>query len=184
MIEKTGFNPIISNEISDILNADKFILPGVGSFDYGIQKLKALPSFDVFQKAIINDKKPVLGICLGMQLLGKSSEEGILPGLGWINMEFKKFRPQNKSLKVPHMGWNHTKNTQEPLFKGLHEGAKFYFVHSYYACCEDEKNIIAQANYGNSFVCAVQNKNIYGVQFHPEKSHKFGFQLLTNFCSL
>ena len=126
-----------------------------------------------------------MGICLGMQLLTKSSEEGTLPGLGYINAKTVKFQPdlQHPNIKIPHMGWDHIiVNHESKIFKEFTDEMRFYFVHSYYVVCEKEQNVIAKTHYGLNFACAINSENIYGVQFHPEKSHKFGMKLLSNFA--
>lgn len=182
MFKKIGTESIITSNISDVKNADKYLLPGVGSFDYGIKKLKNSPFFNQLENEVLDNRKPILGICLGMQLLGLSSEEGSEKGLGWINAETVKFDLENKNLAVPHMGWNQVYPiSHNGLFKGLTEVNRFYFVHSYHIVCHEEKDILATSNYGKMFTCSIHKKNIYGVQFHPEKSHKFGMQLLKNF---
>ena len=133
------------------------------------------------EKEVLENKKPILGICLGMQLLTNSSEEGKEKGLCWIDAQTIKFDLEDKSLSIPHMGWNKTNPTNtNNIFKNL-EDNRFYFVHSYHVVCNNEENILATANYGKIFTCSIYKDNIYGVQFHPEKSHKFGMQLLKNF---
>lgn len=173
---------IVSHDINDIEKADKMILPGVGTFDSGMNNLKKLGLIEMIQKYALIDKKPVLGICLGMQLLGKSSEEGQQRGLNLIPFSSYKFS-LNSQYKVPHMGWDYAKIKDKkcPLVKGLENEQRYYFVHSYFAKCEDEKDILMTCNYGHEFVAAVAKDNILGVQFHPEKSHQFGMKLLKNF---
>lgn len=149
--------------------------------DQGINSLKNASFFEALEKEVLESKKPILGICLGMQLLTNSSEEGKEKGLGWIDAKTVKFDLEDKSLAIPHMGWNRTKPTDiKNIFQYL-EDNRFYFVHSYHVVCNNKKNILAIANYGQDFTCAIYKNNIYGVQFHPEKSHKFGMQLLKNF---
>lgn len=184
MFKKVGVESIITSDIQTIRNADKYLLPGVGSFDHGINSLKSAPFFETLEKEVLENKKPILGICLGMQLLTNSSEEGKEKGLGWIDAHTKKFDFENKSLAVPHMGWNEVNPiSANDLFKDLNEN-RFYFVHSYYVVCNDEANVLGFTNYGISFTSSVHRDNIYGVQFHPEKSHKFGMKLLKNFGEL
>lgn len=184
MFKKVGIESIITSDIETIKKANKYILPGVGSFDYCITSLKNTLFFDTLEKEILEHKKPILGICLGMQLLTKSSEEGKEKGLGWIDAQTIKFDLEYKRLAVPHMGWNKSYPTNtDSIFKGLEEN-RFYFVHSYYVVCNDERDVLATANYGKTFTCSIYKDNIYGVQFHPEKSHKFGMQLLKNFGEL
>jgi glutamine amidotransferase len=178
---------MISSKISDIENADKLILPGVGAFDNGINNLRNLGLMPCLEKKVLNQKIPLLGICLGMQLLTKRSEEGKSAGLGWIDADTIKFSFENEknNLKVPHMGWNSvTIQNSGSLFNNMSNDAKFYFVHSYHVVCHNEQDILATTFYGYDFVSAFQSKNIFGVQFHPEKSHKFGMNLFHNFIQM
>jgi glutamine amidotransferase len=186
MLSYLNKKSVISSNPEEIAMANKIILPGVGSFDAGVLNLRNSGLGVVLDEEVITRKKPILGICLGMQLLTTGSEEGELPGLGWIKAFSKKFRFSSKNLKIPHMGWNYVRpvNTTS-LFKGLDtEKNRFYFVHSYYVECANEENVLAKCSYGNDFACAIVKDNIYGVQFHPEKSHKFGMTLLKNFAEL
>lgn len=187
MIKKVGFESTITSEVGIIKKATKFILAGVGSFEYGINKLKSMPYFSVLQKKVLTDKIPILGVCLGAQLLFEESEEGKpVPGLGWIKGNIKKFNIQDKStgLKVPHMGWNYVKPLKKSkLLVGLDKEARFYFVHSYHFECQKKEVKLLETSYGYPFVSAVEKDNIIGVQFHPEKSHKFGMQLFSNFLN-
>lgn len=180
MINRIGGTAIISSNREDILQASALILPGVGAFDNGMEKIRSSGLLALIEKKVLVDKVPFLGICLGMQLLFESSEEGVIPGLGWINGTVKKFKFENQNLKVPHMGWNVVKS-DHLLFKSERPELRFYFVHSYHVNCSDEKNAIAKVNYGYDFVCGVQKDNIYGIQFHPEKSHKFGMEFFLHF---
>lgn len=182
MLNKIGVKSQIASSVGEIQKADKLILPGVGSFDSGMENLKRLGFTEALEKEVIFNKKPLLGICLGMQLLGKRSEEGKLQGLGWIDFECKKFKFTDNRLKVPHMGWNKVEIVEEDgITLNMADNMRFYFVHSYYAECANSKNILMQAEYGAKFTCAVKKDNILGVQFHPEKSHKYGMLLLKNF---
>lgn len=187
MLKKIGCQASISADPAEITKAEKLILPGVGAFDHGMRNLAERNLVALLNKKIVDDRCPVLGICLGMQLLSKRSEEGQLPGLGWIAAETRKFKFDSEkiALKVPHMGWNEV-NSRDPstLFKGFDETPRFYFVHSYHVCCEREEDILATSYYGFEFVAAVRNGNIMGTQFHPEKSHRFGMQLLRNYATL
>ena len=173
-----------SEELKDIT---KIILPGVGAFDDAMNKFNESGLRDGVEKMVLNEKKPLLGICVGMQILAESSDEGTEKGLGWINASVKIFDTKtiNHDTKLPHMGWNtiDIQPKNEPLFQDLEQQAKFYFLHSYYFQCEDS-NIIAETEYGEKYTSAVRSDNIYGVQFHPEKSHQNGVRLLSNFSIL
>jgi glutamine amidotransferase len=186
MLEKIGAEAITSSNIQDIKEAKKIILPGVGAFDNAMKNLKNLGIIPILNKKVIEDKIPILGICLGMQLLTKRSEEGSLEGLGWIDAETIRFRfVNNKTLKIPHMGWNTIDIKKECcLFKEMYEEPRFYFVHSYYVKCNNPENIFTTTNYGIEFCSSFKKDNIFGIQFHPEKSHKFGMKLLKNFAGL
>ncbi|WP_352109353.1 imidazole glycerol phosphate synthase subunit HisH [Glaciecola sp. XM2] len=192
MIRRVGGEAIITADIDSIKNATALILPGVGSFDNGMTRFRELGILDTLEKKVLVEKVPFLGVCLGMQMLMSSSEEGKEPGLGWIAGKAKKFNfsqskhlPESKRLKVPHMGWNLVHpNGKQHLFSNIAEELRFYFVHSYAVDCENDANVMARSNYGYEFACAVISDNIYGVQFHPEKSHKFGMQLFRNFLEL
>lgn len=187
MFKKIGSEALITSDINQIESATKIVLPGVGAFDHGMKHLQELKLINVLEKKVINQKTPFLGICLGMQLLGKSSEEGQLPGLGWIAATAKRFNfaELDKKLPVPHMAWNFiTPKKKSVLLNNMHEDARFYFVHSYHVVNDDEKNCLATTSYGYEFVSMVERENIFGVQFHPEKSHRFGMQLLKNFVEL
>ncbi len=186
MLKKIGHKAVISSDPGAILDAEKLILPGVGSFDTGMRHLHDSKLLDALNEKALNLKTPILGICLGMQLLTEGSEEGDLPGLGWIPGETIKFRFEgdNAKLKVPHMGWNGvTPASRETLFYNLEDPeTRFYFVHSYRVVCRNPEDALATTRYGVEFHSSVQRGNIMGTQFHPEKSHKFGMQLLRNFA--
>lgn len=186
MLRKIGAEATLSSDPDEILQADKLILPGVGSFDYGMEQLSKRGLIKVLNQKVIDQKTPLLGICLGMQLLTQSSEEGTLKGLGWIDAHTKKFKFDDKlELRVPHMGWNQVVfDEKNILFKDMYDQAKFYFVHSYYVECKSEKNVGALTTYGYDFACSIIKDNIIGVQFHPEKSHKYGMKLFKNFVEL
>lgn len=189
MFKKIGFATRITDELSEIDAAEKILLPGVGAFDTAMARINEKGLLDVLNRKALEDQIPILGICLGMQLLTDSSEEGSLPGLGWIpakTLAFKR-RIDTPPYKVPHMGWNIVeKHTPSPLTEGFEEfeEIRFYFVHSYYVQCEDERNSILRTTHGLTFDSAIQKDNIFGAQFHPEKSHKFGMKLLENFARL
>ncbi|MEZ5039037.1 MAG: imidazole glycerol phosphate synthase subunit HisH [Saprospiraceae bacterium] len=185
MLKKAGYpNAIISNKKADIAAAEKLILPGVGHFDYGMGQLRQADFFDTLNRRVLEDKIPVLGICLGAQLLTKGSEEGYLPGLGWIKAKTIRFQTEQmgNGLKVPHMGWGDISIKKESLLlKDLPEEPRFYFVHTYHIVCEKPEDELVSGQHGYEFTAGVERNNIMGVQFHPEKSHKYGLQLLKNF---
>lgn len=186
MIKKVGGEAIISSDPEQLANASALIFPGVGSFDNAVTKLQASGLKDSILQ-FVDSGKPFLGICLGMQLLLDSSEEGELKGLGLIKGHSKKFVFDDPALKVPHMGWNKitAKNgAEQTLYQGLEQDNRFYFVHSYHVECDDQADVYATADYGVEFVCSVNRGNVYGAQFHPEKSHKFGMKFFENFLSL
>lgn len=183
MLRKLGHESKITNDLSEINESSKLILPGVGSFDKGMQNLEDLGIGEVIKNRVKIDKIPILGICLGMQLLTKRSDEGIKNGLNLIDAETLKFKSDN--LRIPHMGWNHPIEVKkDDLFQGLAKDAKFYFVHSYFVKCNNEQDVSMVTNYSSNFASAFQNQNIYGVQFHPEKSHKHGMIVLNNFAKI
>jgi glutamine amidotransferase len=186
MLKKVGSKALISSDKSVIESADKLILPGVGAFDHAIRNLKNLGLADVLDEKVLKEKTPILGICLGMQVITRKSEEGTMPGLGWLDAETLRFRfDGNTQLKIPHMGWNTIDVKQDAqLFRGMFPEPRFYFVHSFYVKCMDEKNVLATTRHGIDFASSVVKENIYGVQFHPEKSHKFGKKVLRNFVEM
>ena len=173
---------IISSEIDNLEKCDRYILPGVGAFDSGMSKLHESGLDNFIKYKVVEEKKPILGICLGMQLLGRKSEEGGLPGLGLIPFDNIRFRLEDSNLRVPHMGWDIVEFKQSnPLLKNLQGIQRYYFVHSYHALCDSKDNILMTCDYGYEFAASVVKDNIMGVQFHPEKSHDFGMALLNNF---
>lgn len=184
MLSRLGYNSVITSDPQDILDAEKIILPGVGAFDTGMEHLNTHNWIGNLEQKALVEKIPVLGICLGMQLMTRKSEEGVLPGLGWVNGEVVRFA--DASLKVPHMGWNVVKSLRGDSILGDTEEKeiRFYFVHSYYVKLENPVDELGIAHYGRNFVAAFQKDNIIGVQFHPEKSHKFGMNLLKKFAAL
>lgn len=183
MLKHIGTESIITSDPAAIESAEKIILPGVGHFDKAMHNLKQLELIDVLRKKVLKDCVPVMGICLGMQLLCKTSEEGGMDGLGFIDARVKRFSfSKDNGLKIPHMGWNLVKAEKlSPLMAGTGQDSRFYFVHSYHAVCNDPKDVLLSTLYGYRFTSSVERKNIIGVQFHPEKSHTFGMQLLKNF---
>lgn len=187
LFKRLGFEAARAKTAADLSDASKIILPGVGAFDHAIELLDQSGMRPCLETLVLQDKVPVLGICVGMQILASSSDEGKLPGLGWIQGKVRAFRSceQSASLPLPHMGWNDVlPKTGVPLFAGLETDARFYFLHSYFFECESPSHVAAVASYGLDFSCAVSAGNVFGVQFHPEKSHHFGAQLLKNFAEL
>jgi glutamine amidotransferase len=171
----------------DLKSASKLILPGVGAFDHTMQMLEKSSMRPLLEEMVRYKNVPILGICVGMQMLANSSEEGSLHGLGWIEGKVKKFNPSllKESFCVPHMGWNTVNIVKKnALQEKLDVNARFYFLHSYYFECQNREDIIAETDYGGKFASAVNYRNVYGVQFHPEKSHYWGTQLLENFARL
>ena len=186
MIERAGGNAKRISSPDEVLVAKKLLIPGVGAFDFGMEKLVSRDLVPALNTVALEAGIPVLGICLGMQLMCRSSEEGVLPGLGWIDAEVRHFTASKVvGLRVPHMGWNTLRVVREnPLVSSDAEEKRFYFVHSYKVACNDPADPIALTQYGEDFVAAFQRKNIFGVQFHPEKSHRFGMELLRRFVEL
>jgi imidazole glycerol-phosphate synthase subunit HisH len=184
MLKKIGTAGTISSDHDEIRRAEKLILPGVGAFDQGMANLERMGLIPVLRELVLEKRTPILGICLGMQLMTKSSEEGKLPGLGWIDARTVRFRHDaSTDLKVPHMGWNTvTVRKDSVLFRDMFPEPRFYFVHSYHADCRDAADVLTTTHYGYDFTSAFQQDNITGVQYHPEKSHKFGMKLLSNWA--
>ena len=176
----------IVKDISEFENITKLILPGVGSFVHAMTSLQNSGMKEKLDELVLEKKIPVIGICVGMQMLAKSSEEGTLNGLGWIDGIVKKFdKSKIKNAPLPHMGWNNLKiEKKNKIFDNLEENPRYYFLHSYYFECENKEDVIATATYGEKFDCMINHKNIYGIQCHPEKSHHNGMQLLKNFGEL
>lgn len=175
MLQRLGVRADVADRPSESLTDQPIILPGVGAFDTGIQRLQDAGWFHLIQQLPMSH--PLLGICLGMQLLGTRSEEGQLPGLQRVSADFVRFR--DADLRVPHMGWNHvTRVSPDPVFEALPEHPRYYFTHSYYGVCDRSEDVLATCHYGKDFVAAFRKEGTYGVQFHPEKSHKFGLALL------
>lgn len=182
MLKTIGEKCIITADQEEIERADKIILPGVGAFDAGMEQLNKSGLVESIKKQVLDDKKPILGICLGMQLLGRGSEEGRLPGLNFIPFDNVRFQVSEMGLKVPHMGWDIVNMKQKnALVENLEGIQRYYFVHSYHAKCDLEENVLMTCDYGYEFAASIVKENIYGVQFHPEKSHDFGMALLNNF---
>jgi glutamine amidotransferase len=186
MLSRVGGKVEVVSNPALLHQFEKVILPGVGSFDHGMSNLNAKGWLEALGEAVLQIRLPVLGICLGMQLMCKSSEEGQLPGLGWIEGDVKRFNLAPESLlKVPHMGWNAVDVvTPSPLFDEDSEEQRYYFVHSYHVICNNPADVLATAHHGYDFVASFRHENIYGVQFHPEKSHRFGMALMKKFVDL
>lgn len=185
MLRKVGAEAQISSEPGVIGKADKLILPGVGAFDQGMHNLVDRGLIPLLRRKVLEEKTPILGVCLGMQLFAKASEEGRCTGLGWLDATAVRFRPEGTEgkLKVPHMGWNTLEpQSSHPLLEGLEAQARFYFVHSFHLVCTHPSVVLTRTSYGGHFVSAIAQDNILGVQFHPEKSHRFGMQLYRNFA--
>jgi glutamine amidotransferase len=185
MLSYLGIDAVISDDLNALKSADRLILPGVGHFVHGMNQLNNLGFTDVIKEHALTQQKPILGICLGMQLMTNFSEEGDVDGLGFIDAQTKKFQLQDKSLKIPHMGWNEVSWQKEsPILNSLSEKPRYYFVHSYFVECNNQNDVLGTTHYGQDFVSAFQHDNIIGMQFHPEKSHQFGMELLKNFTKL
>ena len=184
--KRMGIDCLISSRKEDIESAEKLILPGVGHFKFAMQNLHKLGLIDLLNKKVFDEKTPILGICLGTQLFCRKSEEGNCEGLGWMDSEVVKFKVSDKiKYKVPHMGWNDvTVRNSNALDKVINAGEKFYFVHSYHLMCNDQADVWMTTEYDYEFVSAVHRDNIYGTQFHPEKSHDVGYALLKKFTEL
>ena len=186
MLSKAGFNSIISGHPEDIAAASKILLPGMGAFDNCMEKLDQSGLRPLIEKRVLIEKIAVLGICVGLQMFMQSSEEGLLQGLGWIKGNTIRFRQDRmqEERKIPNMGWLDVQfKRASPLLKGL-EGSRFYFAHSYHVELKESSDELISANYGYEYAVAIEHENIMGVQFHPEKSHRFGMQLLKNFAML
>lgn len=187
MFKKLNIKSTIINSPEECVDATKLVLPGVGHFEEGMRVLNVDNWKDILNQKVLDEKVPVLGICLGMQLMTQHSEEGNATGLGWIDAKVKRFKFDNNELKIPHMGWNEViPNLNSPLFYDFEnmDEIRYYHVHSYYVELENATLEIAKTNYGISFTSGFQKDNIYGVQFHPEKSHKFGMKMLANFANI
>ena len=182
MLKKIGKDAIITSNPQEIKAASKIILPGVGSFDNGMENLKKFNLVDILNETVLEQKKPILGICLGMQLMTLKSEEGVEEGLSWLPLKIKHFKNvEGFTGTIPIMGWNYVMPSKTNRLLENHD-SRFYFVHAYH-CETNEFQIIEAKINGYKYCAAIQKDNIFGVQFHPEKSHKFGLDLLTSFCN-
>ena len=186
MLRKLGHKSLVTADLADIEAADKLILPGVGAFDTGMGNLAKRGMVDMLNEKVLGQKTPILGICLGAQLLTKGSEEGNMPGLGWVDAETVAFRfpTDGPELIVPHMGWNTIQTRCEhPVLSSVDESFRFYFVHSYHLRCFDESGVLCSTHYGYDFASGIRrDDHVVGLQFHPEKSHRFGMQVLASFA--
>jgi imidazole glycerol-phosphate synthase subunit HisH len=184
MLRKIGVESQITAEHERIASADRLVLPGVGAFDAGMGNLESAGLIEVLNRRVLQDRVPVLGICLGMHLMTRGSAEGRRRGLGWVKADTVRFAPADASLKVPHMGWNRvTAVRPSPLTEDLPPDPRFYFVHSYFVRCHQPEDVVLTTSYGGPFHSGFQSANVFGVQFHPEKSHTFGAALLRNFAT-
>jgi len=183
--ERINIPAIITSDRNQILNAKKIVLPGVGNFEKGMINLQTENLIGTLTEAVINRKLPILGICLGMQLMTEFSEEGSVNGFGWVKAKTKKFTLKDNTIKIPHMGWNNIRVVKySPITWNISPDDLFYFVHSYYVTCEVQNDVLATTDYSGTFVSAFHKENIYGCQFHPEKSHDAGLKILKNFADL
>jgi glutamine amidotransferase len=186
MLRRIGATAVRSADPDVVRRADKLILAGIGSFDGAAQRLSELSLVEGMKEAVLEREVPTLGVCLGMQLMGDASEEGNLQGLGWIDAEVRRFAfPPGARLPVPHMGWEEVlPSRNSPLFEAAGPTPRFYFSHSYHLVCRDPADVAATSTYGYTFAAAVHRRNIMGTQFHPEKSHVFGFEIYRRFADL
>ncbi len=188
MFRRLGIRACVTSDRDIVARADRLILPGVGAYDRGVESLRQLDLVDVLWERVVRFRTPILGVCLGMQLFTLSSEEGSLPGLGWVNATTRRFPvgdPAFRGLRVPHMGWNAIEIcAPNPLLMPWEGGARYYFAHSYHVVCHDPNDVLATCQYGIRFTAALRRGNIFGTQFHPEKSHHFGMRVLKNFAEV
>lgn len=184
MLNRLGAACEITADAACIAQAERIVLPGNGAFDACMRNLRASGLVPLLERKVLEERVPLLGICVGAQMLGRGSEEGVEPGLGWMDLRVRRF-PDLPGLRVPHMGWNEVKAAPDhPLAAGMGADTRFYFVHSYYIEPARPEDVILQAEYGIAFAAGVARGNIAGVQFHPEKSHRFGKRLLANFAEV
>jgi glutamine amidotransferase len=185
MLRKVGVQPRMAIKPEDVLEATALILPGVGHFDTGMKNLRERALEPALNDQVVKKQVPILGICLGVQLFARKSEEGVEPGLGWIAADVKRFQFEATSpLPIPHMGWNEVETRDEVLFNGASDqDARYYFVHSYHLVADEPGDVAAWSTYGYRFAAAVRRGNIAGSQFHPEKSHRYGMNLLRNWLA-
>ena len=185
MFEAIGADASVVSEPEAANQCKRLVLPGVGAFDAGMKAIHERGWFEMLNHLAFERRVPLLGICLGMQLLCRRSDEGVLPGLGWIAADVLAFRREQHNIKIPHMGWNVVRATQDnPLIPMGLEEQRFYHVHKYHAVCDSDESVLGFTHYGYDFATVIRRANIYGVQFHPEKSHKFGMNLLRRFAKI
>jgi imidazole glycerol-phosphate synthase subunit HisH len=186
MFKRIGADAVITSDVSEIKKADKILLPGVGHFDSCMQRFNESGLRPVVEQKAFEEKAPLLGICVGAQMMTRGSEEGAEKGLGWVNADTIRFKFDEQSkLKIPNMGWNELIISKpSPLWNDLNEDARFYFAHSFHFKFDDEEMVTGKANYGYEYAVAFRNKNLFATQFHPEKSHKYGMKVLENFMKL
>ncbi|MBI68480.1 MAG: imidazole glycerol phosphate synthase subunit HisH [Phycisphaerae bacterium] len=183
--ERNNLKATVSHKISDLEKSKKIVLPGVGHFNKGKENLDNLGLSDILNHKVKNDRTPILGICLGMQLMTMFSEEGSKEGFGWVDAKTIRFKFPDNKVKIPHMGWNNiVKKKKHTILDGINNNDLFYFVHSYHVICNKSEDILSKSYYGNNFVSAFQRDNIIGTQFHPEKSHSYGLRILKNFAKI
>lgn len=186
MFRRIGVPAVVTGDPAVVAEAERLVLPGVGAFDHGMKSLRQSGLIPTLERRVLRERTPILGICLGLQLFMQGSEEGVEPGLGWLHGRTVRFRlsePRHQGLRVPHMGWNTVKPAQPGVWPSLSDGPRFYFVHSYHIECDDEGDVLATARYGYDFAVAARRGNVMGVQFHPEKSHRYGMAVLRDFAA-
>ena len=184
MIRRVGGVPMVSDQKEVISRAEKLILPGVGAFKHAVDELKRQELWDIIDKKVKSDKIPILCICLGAQLVAEHSEEGDVAGFGWIKGRVVRFNTST-GIKIPHMGWNHADvKKKSHLFEDMYEAPRFYFVHSFHFNGQDESDVLTTTTHGYEFASSLEKENIWAVQFHPEKSHKFGMRMFENFLKI
>ncbi len=183
MLNELNVETTLVKDRESLAKSSKLILPGVGEYDDAMEKIRSQPYFNDLHEDIIVRKKPILGVCIAMQIFGKKSEEGHKSGLSFVDFDVKKFS-EKEGFRVPHMGWNSVSSNSDPIFKGINLDHGFYFLHSYIVDNLDEKYAISTCDYSENFVCGFKKENIYGFQFHPEKSHLNGTLLLKNFSEM
>jgi glutamine amidotransferase len=186
MFRKIGVSAVVSGDPAVVKKAEKLVFPGVGAFDHGMGRLRASGLIPILERRVLSEKTPMLGICVGLQLFTRGSEEGACPGLGWLPASTVRFRfdeSKGGRLKIPHMGWNTVHPARPDGWPSLSGDSRFYFVHSYHVECDHAGDVLATARYGYEFAVAVRRGNLAGVQFHPEKSHRFGMAVLRDFAA-